>query len=83
MTWIETIGRDDATGALKEAYEQYLQKTGAEEMPEILKTFSLSPGAYGPHYDYYQQIAFGKGPLKRYQREMIATHVSNINECHY
>jgi len=83
MAWIETIKENEATGKLKEAYDTYMKKAGSNEMPSILKIFSLSPDAYGPHVDYYQQIAYGKGPLRRYQREMIAVHVSGINHCHY
>ena len=35
------------------------------------------------HYDLYRELMYGKGPLTRIQREMIAVTVSALNECHY
>ena len=83
MTWIETIDEDEAQGPLQDHYQAYMKKSGSPRMPNILKAFSLSPDASQTHYNYYNAIAFGKGPLRRYQREMIATLVSRINSCHY
>ena len=33
--------------------------------------------------DLYQSLMFGKSPLERYQREMMAVVVSSANECEY
>lgn len=35
------------------------------------------------HYDLYRELMFGKSPLSRIQREMIAVAVSSENQCHY
>lgn len=35
------------------------------------------------HYDLYRELMYGRGPLSRVQREMIAVVVSAANDCHY
>ena len=35
------------------------------------------------HYDLYRELMYGRGPLTRAQREMIAVVVSVANSCHY
>ena len=35
------------------------------------------------HYDLYRQLMYGRGPLSRIQREMIAVRVSALNKCRY
>ena len=35
------------------------------------------------HYDLYRELMYGRGPLTRAQREMIAVVVSAANKCRY
>ncbi len=35
------------------------------------------------HYELYRELMYGRGPLSRVQREMIAVVVSAANDCHY
>ena len=35
------------------------------------------------HYDLYRELMYGRGPLSRIQREMIAVRVSALNRCRY
>ncbi len=35
------------------------------------------------HYDLYKELMYGRSPLSRIQREMIAVVVSAENKCHY
>ena len=35
------------------------------------------------HYDLYRELMYGRGPLSRVQREMVAVVVSTANDCHY
>lgn len=44
---------------------------------------SLNPDALETHLDMYMSIMFGKSPLKRATREMIAVVVSCANNCEY
>lgn len=35
------------------------------------------------HHDLYRELMYGRGPLSRIQREMVAVVVSTVNECRY
>src|SRR6056297_414481 len=81
MPYIKTIEPGDATGELKEIYENLVQTRG--KLAEIHKIQSLNPEALTAHMDLYMAVMFGKSPLKRYQREMLGVVVSAANKCDY
>jgi len=81
MPFIETINYEDATGEIKEAYEDLRSSRG--KIAEVHKIQSLNPKALVAHMELYMETMFGKSPLKRKQREMIAVVVSVSNKCRY
>ena len=83
MAWIKTIDEQNAEGFLREAYDFYMDQSKCSSVANILKIHGLSPRSLKLHFTYYFHMLFGKGPLRRYQREMIGTYVSVLNRCHY
>ncbi len=81
MPFIEVIQPEDAVGELKEIYDSLINSRG--KLAEVHKIQSLNPQTIVKHMDLYMSIMFGKSPLKRVQREMIAVVVSKANECEY
>ncbi len=81
MAFIEIIEPEEATGDLKEIYNELKKKRG--KLARIHKLQSLNPDTIMQHMDLYMSIMFGKSPLSRPQREMIAVVVSAVNECEY
>ena len=81
MSFIEVIPHEHATGRLKEIYDDLLEKRG--KLAEVHKIQSLNPESIVSHMDLYMNLMFGKSPLRRYQREMIAVVVSAANKCDY
>lgn len=49
----------------------------------ILRIHGVNSRIQKLHFDLYRQVMYGKGPLTRIQREMIAVVVSAENQCHY
>jgi uncharacterized peroxidase-related enzyme len=49
----------------------------------IVDVFMRDPGRYLPFTQLLAEIMNGESELSRPQREMIALHVSKLNECHY
>jgi alkylhydroperoxidase family enzyme len=49
----------------------------------ILRIHGVHSRTMRQHYDLYRQLMYGRGPLSRIQREMIAVVVSAENGCHY
>ena len=81
MPYIDVIEPEQAEGELKNIYEELIQKRG--KLAEVHKIQSLNPQSIVDHMDLYMTIMFGRSPLKRYQREMVAVVVSAANECRY
>ena len=80
--WIETVPEADANGLTAEAYQSCGDpKSG--DVDHIMKVHSLNPQTMLDHEALYRTLMYGKSPLKRPQREMIAVVVSAINHCHY
>ena len=81
MSFIETIEPGDAEGELLEIYNDILSSRG--QVAEVLKIHSLNPKSLTNHMDLYMTIMFGKSPIKRKVREMMAVVVSTANNCIY
>jgi uncharacterized peroxidase-related enzyme len=81
MPYIEVIPYENAEGELKEIYDDLVKKRG--KLAEVHKIQSLNPRTIVHHMDLYMSVMFGRSPLKRYQREMMAVVVSSANDCPY
>ena len=82
MAWIQTVDEADATGIVKDEYDAALARAG--EIYNIVKLFSVRPKSMRAFVELYLVVMFDEeSPLTRMQREMIATVVSKVNECHY
>lgn len=81
MAYIDVIKYEEAEGRLKEIYDDLIEKRG--KLAGIHTIQSLNPETIVSHMDLYLTVMFGKSPLKRYQREMMAVVVSAANNCNY
>lgn len=81
MAWIKVIQENEATGRLKQLYDQFTEAWGGVD--NILKIHSLNVKSLKTHFDLYAHLMRGKSDLSRVQREMIAVVASAANHCHY
>lgn len=81
MPRIQVIEPEEAEGKLKTIYEELINARG--KLAEVHKIQSLNPQSIINHMDLYMTIMFGKSPIKRVQREMMAVVVSKTNHCSY
>ena len=81
MTWIRTIGVEEATGRLAKIYAAAIGRAG--RVFGIVRTMSLAPSVLDASMGLYQRVMYAKEGLARYQREMLAVVVSRVNDCHY
>ena len=82
MAFIDYIEYDDASPELKKLYE----KSGAPKRTpaNILRISGVNPKAYEAHLAFYLDVMGARdSALVPQQRELIATVVSVINQCHY
>jgi alkylhydroperoxidase family enzyme len=81
MAWIKVISEAEAEGDLAEQYSQLIEPWGGVD--NILKIHSLNPESLRAHVLLYKTVMYGKSPIPRPQREMIAVVVSAANRCTY
>lgn len=81
MAWIDMIDEQEAEGALAEWYAKLVEPWGGVD--NILKIHSLNVPSLEAHYLLYKTVMYGKSPITRPQREMIAVVASAANHCRY
>ncbi len=81
MPLIEVINYKNSQDELREIYDDLIEKRG--QLANVHMIQSLNPQSVVKHMDLYLTVIFGKSPLSRPQREMIAVIVSKNNNCDY
>jgi alkylhydroperoxidase family enzyme len=81
MPYIHQVPVDQATGFLKKLFDSALERAG--RIWHIVHIMSLNPRAMDASMKFYGAIMFGRSPLSRVQREMLATVTSKANDCFY
>lgn len=81
MPWIKVFSLEEASGFLKKQYEAALKRAG--RIWHIVSIMSQNPRALKASMDFYSALMFGRSPLSRSQREMLAVVVSAVNHCTY
>lgn len=77
---IRTVPAAEAEGHLATLYDRLGR---GREPAHIYQVHSLHPDVLASHAGLYRTIMFGRSPLSRIQRELVATLVSHANGCHY
>ena len=81
MPWIKTFSLEEAKGLLKKEYEAAIRRAG--RIWNVVSIMSQNPRSMKASMDFYSAIMFGRSPLSRGQREMLAVVVSAANHCVY
>jgi uncharacterized peroxidase-related enzyme len=81
MAKIKTIHYQEATGRLKEIYDDLIRKRG--KLASVHTIQSLRPESIVRHMELYLEIMFSASSLTRAEREMMAVVVSIANGCNY
>lgn len=81
MSWIRTVGLDEARGKLREIYDAAVERAG--KVFQILRVQSLNPEVLDASLEIYKRAMFGPSPLSRRRREMLGVVTSRANDCHY
>ena len=79
--YIKTIDQEDATGQLKDIYDNLLGSFGM--IPNIIKVQSLRPDLLEPLLGFLGALMETGHGLSKTTKELIAAYVSKINSCQY
>jgi len=81
MAWIRQIPESQATGLLKQLFDEAKDRAG--RVWNIVKIMSINPPLLRDGMKFYATTMKGSSPLSRAQRELLATVVSVELGCHY
>ncbi len=81
MPHIHQISFAEATGRLKKLFDAAIERAG--RVWHIVHVMSLNPGTMDASMRMYGQVMYGRSPLTRWQREMLAVVTSKANDCFY
>ncbi|MCY4023944.1 MAG: carboxymuconolactone decarboxylase family protein [Anaerolineaceae bacterium] len=81
MPYIEVVSDAEAQGAVKRELDRARQRAG--RVWNIVRIMTPNAEALRTCMDFYSTLMFGKSPLSRAQREMLAVVVSKVNHCRY
>ena len=81
MPWIEQIPVRQATGLLKQEFDEAIRRSG--RVWNIVHIMSLNPDQLQASMELYKTVMHGNSPLSRFQRELLATVVAAELACPY
>lgn len=82
MAWIETTPPERAEGRLKGIYEAAIRRAG--RVFGIVRLMSLRPAQLEASMALYSSTMKSEdSELSLRERELVATVVSRLNDCHY
>lgn len=83
MASINLISEEEATGKVKEIYEQIKSQLGIDFVPNLYKAMAANPDYLEANWNRVKAIMVKKGKLDRLTKEIIAVAVSAVNGCDY
>lgn len=81
MAYIGIIGLEDAEPPLSELYQQAQDRAGY--VANIIRIMSQDARSCGASMGFYISLMKTKNSLSFARKEMLATVVSNANDCFY
>lgn len=83
MASVEMIPEEEATGRVKEIYDDIMAQLGIGFVPNLYKTMAVKPGYLEANWSKVGRVMSEDGKLDRLTKEIIAVAVSAVNACDY
>ncbi len=83
MASIKMISEDEASGKVKDIYEEIRSKLGIDFVPNLYKVMASKPGYLEANWNKVKTVMIELGKLDRLTKEIIAVAVSAVNGCDY
>ncbi len=82
MAPIAMVAEEEATGKLKEIYEDIKERLGIDFVPNLYRAMSAKPEYLEANWNRSQMV-MKPGKLDKLTKEIIALAVSAVNGCDY
>jgi len=83
MATIKMVPEEEATGRVKEIYEEIKSELGIDFVPNLYKVMAAKPAYLELNWQRSKEIMGKEGKLDRLTKEVIAVAVSAVNACDY
>ncbi len=83
MSSIKLISEEEATGRVKEIFEEIKKTLGIDFVPNLYRAMAHIPEYLESHWSKTKAVMQRSGKLDRLTREIIAVAVSAVNGCRY
>lgn len=81
MPHVHVIGYDEASGVVRSEYDKAMGRAG--RIWNIVSIQSQLPEVMRDSMQLYLSVMYGRSPLSRAQRELLASITSQVNHCYY
>ncbi|MCP3903896.1 MAG: hypothetical protein GY715_09700 [Planctomycetes bacterium] len=81
MAYVRQVEDGEATGILQKVYAVASTRTG--KVANIIKVMSGDARSTQASMQFYVSLMKSPNALEPHRREMLATVVSNVNDCYY
>ena len=83
MASIKMILEEEATGKVKEIYEEIKSNLGIDFVPNLYKVMASKPGYLEANWNKVKAVMIEPGKLDRLTKEIIAVAASAVMGCEY
>jgi alkylhydroperoxidase/carboxymuconolactone decarboxylase family protein YurZ len=83
MASITLIPEEEATGKVKEVYEDIMATHGIDFVPNMYKAMAAKPGYLEANWNRIKAVMQEPGRLDKLTKEIIAVAVSAVSGCDY
>ncbi len=83
MASIRMIPEEEATGKVKETYEEIKAQLGIDFVPNLYKAMAVKPEYLQANWNKVKAVMVQTGKLDRLTKEIIAVAVSAVSGCDY
>jgi len=83
MASIEMVAEEEATGKVKDIYEDIKSQLGIDFVPNLYKVMAPKPDYLEANWNKVKTVMVQPGKLDRLTKEIIAVAVSAVNGCDY
>ena len=83
MASIRLVPEEEATGKIKEIYDEIKAGAGIDFVPNLYRAMAPNPAYLEANWNRVKAIMLAEGKLDRLTKEIIAVAVSAVNACNY
>ncbi len=83
MASINMIPEEEATGKVKDIYEEIKSQLGIDFVPNLYRVMASKPDYLKANWNKAKAVMVQEGKLDRLTKDIIAVAVSAVNGCDY